>query len=62
MEVSYALSSAISLDTCLQSVDPAGVVGAVGTAVLKNVQDAEQAAAAQLAASIGLGTAVDAYA
>jgi hypothetical protein len=55
------LSNGISLDTCLQSIDPAGVAGAAGVAVAAS-QSAQQAAAAQLAASIGLGTVVDAYA
>jgi len=55
-------TTGIALDTCLQTCDPAGVTGAVGMAVLKNVLNAEQAVAAQLAASIGLGANIDAYA
>ncbi|MBV8331203.1 MAG: hypothetical protein JO192_00545 [Candidatus Eremiobacteraeota bacterium] len=55
-------TTGIALDTCLQTCDPAGVTGAVGMAVLKSVLNAEQAVAAQLAASIGLGANIDAYA
>ena len=40
----------------------ANVAGSVDLGVLKMLQNLDQAVAAQLAASIGLGTAVDAYA
>lgn len=40
----------------------AGVAGQVDTGVLEMLLNLDQTVAAQLAASIGLGTAVDAYA
>jgi len=40
----------------------AGVAGQVDASVLKLLMNMDQAVAAQLAASIGLGTAVDTYA
>ena len=40
----------------------AGVAGQVDTSVLELLMNLDQTVAAQLAASIGLGTAVDAYA
>lgn len=40
----------------------AGVAGQVDTSVLKLLMNLDQTVAAQLADSIGLGTAVDAYA
>ena len=44
------------------ALSSAGVATGVDLAMLKAVQNLDQAVAAQLAASIGLGTAVDAYA
>jgi hypothetical protein len=40
----------------------AGIAGQVDASVLKLLMNLDQTVAAQLAASIGLGTAVDAYA
>ncbi|HZY98879.1 MAG TPA: hypothetical protein VFE36_04860 [Candidatus Baltobacteraceae bacterium] len=40
----------------------AGVAGQVDTGVLKLLMNLDQTVAAQLSASIGLGTVVDAYA
>jgi hypothetical protein len=44
------------------SLASAAVAGQVDTSVLKLLMNLDQTVAAQLAASIGLGTAVDAYA
>lgn len=44
------------------SIAGAGVAGQVDASVLKMLMNLDQTVAAQLAASIGLGTNVDAYA
>lgn len=44
------------------SLASASVAGQVDTSVLKMLMNLDQTVAAQLAASIGLGTTVDAYA
>jgi hypothetical protein len=44
------------------SLASAAVAGQIDTGVLKMLMNLDQSVAAELAASIGLGTAVDAYA
>jgi hypothetical protein len=56
------VSSPVDVAGVSSSLAAAGVAGQVDASVLKTLLNLDQAVAAQLAASIGLGTAVDAYA
>jgi hypothetical protein len=56
------VSAVVDVAGVSSSLALAGVAGQVDTSVLKLLMNLDQTVAAQLAASIGLGTAVDAYA
>ena len=56
------VSSAVDIASVASGLASAGVSGAVDVGVLKMLMNLDQVVAAQLAASIGLGTAIDAYA
>jgi len=56
------VSTPVDLAGVSSSLASSAVAGQVDTSVLKLLMNLDQTVAAQLAASIGLGTAVDAYA
>jgi hypothetical protein len=56
------VSSAVDVAGLSSSLAGDSVAGQVDTSVLKLLMNLDQTVAAQLAASIGLGTVVDAYA
>lgn len=56
------VSSAVDVAGLSSSLAGASVAGQVDASVLNMLMNLDQTVAAQLAASIGLGTAVDAYA
>jgi hypothetical protein len=56
------VSSLLDIASVASGLSAANVAGQVDIGVLKTLLNLDQAVAAQLAASIGLGTAVDAYA